>query len=66
MDPLVLPITGLILSVAQIIYGDTPQSQGSGPHLTGGEHCRQPVFSIFFALEVLIPQTSDAELGVNA
>ena len=28
MDPLVLPITGLVLVVAQIIYGDTPQSHG--------------------------------------
>ena len=27
MDPLVLPITGLVLVVAQIIYGDTPQSR---------------------------------------
>jgi hypothetical protein len=28
MDPLVVPIAGLILVVAQIIYGDTTQSQG--------------------------------------
>ena len=28
MDPLVLPIAGLILVVAQIIDGDTTQSQG--------------------------------------
>ena len=28
MDPLVVPIAGLILVVAQIIDGDTPQSQG--------------------------------------
>ena len=28
MDPLVLPIADLVLVVAQIIYGDIPQSQG--------------------------------------
>ena len=41
MTPLVLPIAGLILVVAQIIYGDTPQSQGYAPHLNCGGYSRQ-------------------------
>ncbi len=48
MDPLVLPIAALILVVAQIIYGDTPQSQGLGPDLNGGEHLRQIVSAFCF------------------